>query len=321
MGSSGSLLSFIGRRLLITIPLLLLISFGVFSLVLLLPGNPALALAGGIHSSPANVAKITHQLHLNEPFWRQYLRWLFQVLHGNLGNSLFLHQSVVSGIASRFPVTIQLAVGGMLVAILIGIPAGILSGVRQGTAPDRLVTFGSSLGVAIPDFWLALLLVIFFAVDFHILPALGYVSFTTSPWQWAQHLILPWLALGIGGAATIARQVRGALIDTLDQDFMRTAVAKGLVPRSVIGKHALKNALSPAVTVIGISFGYLLGGTFIIEQIFSLPGIGEYMLTAISVKDLPVIQGVVLVTATCFVLINLIVDIVYGYLNPKVRLG
>jgi peptide/nickel transport system permease protein len=307
MGSGGTLLSFIGRRLLITIPLLLLISFGVFSLVLLLPGNPALALAGGIHSSPANVAK--------------YLRWLFRVLHGNLGNSLFLHQSVVSGIASRFPVTIQLAVGGMLVAILIGIPAGILSGVRQGTAPDRLVTFGSSLGVAIPDFWLALLLVIFFAVDFHILPALGYVSFTTSPWQWAQHLILPWLALGIGGAATIARQVRGALIDTLDQDFMRTAVAKGLVPRSVIGKHALKNALSPAVTVIGISFGYLLGGTFIIEQIFSLPGIGEYMLTAISVKDLPVIQGVVLVTATCFVLINLIVDIVYGYLNPKVRLG
>jgi peptide/nickel transport system permease protein len=165
------------------------------------------------------------------------------------------------------------------------------------------------------------LLVIVFAVDFHILPALGYVEWGTSPWGWFEHLILPWVALGLGGAATIARQVRGALIDTLDQDYMRTAVAKGLSNRVVIGKHALKNALSPAVTVIGIQFGYLLGGTLIIEQIFSLPGIGSYILLAISVKDLPVIQGVVLVTATSFVLINLIVDVVYGYLNPKVRLG
>ncbi len=180
---------------------------------------------------------------------------------------------------------------------------------------------GAASGSRFPDFWLALLLVILFAVDLHLLPALGYVQFSTSPSQWFEHLILPWVALGVGGAATVARQVRGALIDTLDQDYMRTAVAKGLGPQAVIGKHALKNALSPAVTVIGISFGYLLGGTFIIEQIFSLPGIGEYMLQAISVKDLPVIQGVVLVTAVCFVIINLVVDIVYGYLNPKIRLG
>jgi peptide/nickel transport system permease protein len=321
MGSGGSLLSFIGRRLLITIPLLLLISFGVFCLVLIIPGNPALTLAGGTHSNPAEVARISKQLHLDEPFWRQYLRWLNEVIHGNLGNSLFQHQSVASGIAEKFPVTLSLAVGGMLVAIIIGIPAGIISGVRQGTPSDRLVTVGSSLGVAIPDFWLALLLVIVFAVNLRWLPALGYVPYTTSFWGWFQHLILPWLALGIGGAATIARQVRGALIDTLDQDYMRTALAKGLGNRAVIGKHALKNALSPAVTVIGISFGYLLGGTFIIEQIFSLPGIGQYMLQAISVKDLPVIQGVVLVTAVCFVIINLIVDIIYGYLNPKVRLA
>jgi peptide/nickel transport system permease protein len=147
------------------------------------------------------------------------------------------------------------------------------------------------------------------------------VEWSTSPWGWFQHLILPWVALGLGGAATIARQVRGALIDTLDQDYMRTAVAKGLSTRAVIGKHALKNALSPAVTVIGIQFGYLLGGTLIIEQIFSFPGIGQYILNAIAEKDLPVIQGVVLVTATAFVLINLIVDIIYGYLNPKVRLA
>ncbi len=322
MGSGGSLLSFIVRRLLITIPLLLLISFAVFSLVLILPGNPALALAGGVHSSPAKVAEITRQLHLNEPFWRQYLRWLNGVIHGDLGTSLFNPgQSVASGIAARFPVTLSLAIGGMLLSIIIGVPAGIIAGVRNGTASDRLVTVGSSLGVAIPDFWLALLLVIVFAVDTHLLPALGYVEWSTSPWGWFEHLILPWVALGIGGAATIARQVRGALIDTLDQDYMRTAVAKGLSHRVVIGKHALKNALSPAVTVIGIQFGYLLGGTLIIEQIFSLPGIGEYILAAISEKDLPVVQGVVLVTATAFVIINLIVDVIYGYLNPKVRLG
>jgi peptide/nickel transport system permease protein len=209
----------------------------------------------------------------------------------------------------------------MVFSIIFGIPAGILSGVRQGTLRDRTVTLGSSLGVAIPDFWLAIMLVTIFAVDFHLLPALGYTPLTQSPTEWAEDLLLPWLALGLGGAAVIARQVRGAMIDTLDQDYMRTALAKGLGPRSVIGKHALKNALSPAVTVIGISFGYLLGGTVIIEQIFSLPGIGTYVLEAISVKDLPPIQGVVLVTAVAFVLINLVVDIVYGFLNPKVRLG
>ena len=182
----------------------------------------------------------------------------------------------------RFPVTLSIALGAMVFSIIFGIPAGILSGVRQGTLRDRTVTFGSSLGVAIPDFWLAIMLVTVFAVDLHLLPALGYTHFTQSPVEWAEDLLLPWLALGIGGAAMIARQVRGAMIDTLDQDYMRTARAKGLGPRVVIGKHALKNALSPAVTVIGISFGYLLGGTVIIEQIFSLPGIGTYVLEAIS---------------------------------------
>lgn len=321
MGSGGSLLSFAARRILLIIPLLLVISLGVFSLVLLLPGNPAVALAGGIHSTPQEVAAVERQLHLNEGFWAQYWLWLKGVLHGDLGSSLFQNQAVANGIAARFPITVSLALGGTIVAILIGIPAGILSGVRQGTAEDRLVTLGSSLGVAIPDFWLAMILVIVLAVHLQLLPVLGFVPFSTSPGEWFLHLILPWLALGIGGSAIIARQVRGELINTLDQDYIRTARAKGIQSRSVIGKHALKNALSPAVTVIGIQFGYLLGGTFIIEQIFSLPGIGTYTLQAIAAKDLPVIQGVVLVTATSFVVVNLLVDLTYGLLNPKVRLG
>jgi peptide/nickel transport system permease protein len=320
-GGGNSLPAFVTRRLLITVPLLVLISFAVFSLVLIIPGDPAVTLAGGTRANLVEIANIRHQLHLDQPFWKQYFDWLNHAIHGNLGGSLFQHQSVASGIAAHFPVTLSIAVGGMVVSVLLGIPAGIISGVRPRSLQDRAVTLGSSLGVAIPDFWLAIMLVTLFAVDFHLLPALGYIPFRQSPALWAKDLLLPWLALGLGGAATIARQVRGAMIDTLDQDYIRTARAKGLPPRAVIGKHALKNALSPAVTVIGISFGYLLGGTVIIEQIFSLPGIGIYVLQAIADKDLPIIQGVVLITALAFVVINLVVDIIYGYLNPKVRLA
>ena len=319
-GGGGSLPAFVARRLLITVLLLFLISVAVYSLILVIPGDPAVALAGGAKATPHEIAKITRQLHLDEGFFAQYWHWLRGALHGNLGNSLFQSQAVSSGIAARFPVTLQVAAGGMVVAVLLGAPSGILAGVRQGTLRDRTVTTGSSLAVSIPDFWLAILLVIVFAVKLNWLPALGYTSFGQSPVEWFKDLLLPWVALGLGGAAVVARQVRGALIDTLDQDYMRTAVAKGLGPRAVIGKHALKNALSPVVTVIGIQFGYLLGGTLIIEQIFSLPGIGTYILQAINDKDIPEIQGVVLVVATAFVLINLVVDVIYGYLNPKVRL-
>jgi peptide/nickel transport system permease protein len=326
MASGGSLPSFVTRRLLITIPLLLLISLAVFSLVLLLPGDPALALAGGAHAKASTVAQIRRQLHLNQGFFAQYGLWLSHVLRGNLGHSLFTPASVPSsdvaaGIRIRFPVTLSIAAGGMVTAIVLGLPTGIVAGLRPRSWADRIVTAVSSLGVAMPDFWLAMLLVILLAIHAHLLPPLGYTSFASSPWSWFQHLLMPWLALGFGGAATVARQIRGSLIDTLDQDYMRTALAKGLSPLRVVGKHALKNAISPVVTIVGIQFGYLLGGTFIIENIFSLPGIGTYMISAISTKDLPVVQGVALLTAVAFVLINLIVDVLYAYLNPKVRLA
>lgn len=322
MGSSGgSLATFIARRLLIMVPLLIIISFAVFSLVLIIPGDPAQTLAGGARASPATVERIRHLLHLDQPFLAQYWRWLSGVLHGQLGNSLFKNQSVASGIRERLPVTVSIAAGGMVLAVVIGLPAGIVAGLRPRSWVDRVVSVGSSLGVAIPDFWLAMLLVVVFAVNLHLLAPLGYVQFATSPSQWFLHLIMPWLALGIGGAATIARQTRGSMIDTLRQDYIRTAEAKGLSRSRVIAKHAGKNALSPVITLVGIQFGYLLGGTFIIEQIFSLPGLGTYMLQAISTKDLPVIQGVVLITALMFVVINLVVDVMYGFLNPKVRVS
>jgi peptide/nickel transport system permease protein len=313
--------TFIVRRLVAMVPLLILITFGVYALVLLIPGDPARTLAGGLNAQPAEIARIRHQLHLDEPFLAQYWSWVTQVVRGNLGTSLFQHESVATAIGNRFPLTLSLALGGLVVSLLIGLPLGIVAGTRPGTVSDRSVTVGSSAGIAMPDFWLGMILALVFAVKLQILPDLGYVSLTTSPWGWFEHLILPWVALGVAGGATLARQIRGELVDVMDTDYIRTARSLGIPERQVIGRLGLKNALTPALTIVGIQFAYLLGGTVIIEQIFSIPGMGSLMLQAIGSKDLPVIQGVVLLTAVIFVLVNLVVDIGYGYLNPKVRVS
>jgi peptide/nickel transport system permease protein len=312
--------AFIVRRLAALIPLLLLISFIVYALVLVIPGDPAQTIAGGTKADPATVLKIRHQLHLDDSLVHQYWRWLTHAVRGDLGHSLYpASQTVAQGIASRFPATLSLAVGGLLVALLIGIPAGILAGTRAGSLRDRTTTFASSLGIAVPDFWLAMILVVAFSVKVHALPATGYVGPTHSVTAWLKDLVLPCLALGAAGAATIARQLRGSLIDVLDQDYIRTAHAMGLRRRTVIGRHALKNAATPVLTLAGLQFAYLLGGTFIIEQIFSINGMGQYILGAIDKKDLPIIQGVVLVIAVVFVVVNLVVDVSYGLLIPKAR--
>ena len=313
--------AFIARRLAAMVPLLILITLGVYAFVLLIPGDPARTLAGGLHAQPSDIARIRHQLHLDQPFFAQYWTWITHAVRGDLGASLFQHSSVASAISGRFPLTLSLALGGLVVSILIGLPLGILAGTRPGTVADRSATVVSSAGIAIPDFWLAILLAVLFAVKIHLLPDLGYVGLTQSPWGWFEHLILPWFALGLAGGATLARQVRGALIDVLDQDYIRTARSLGVPERQVIGRLALKNALTPAMTLLGIQFAYLLGGTVIIEQIFSIPGLGSLMLQAIDTKDLPVIQGVVLLTAVIFVVVNLVVDVGYGLLNPKVRVS
>ena len=313
--------AFVGRRLAAMVPLLLLITIGVYALVLLIPGDPARTLAGGLHAQPAEIARIRHQLHLNQSFLGQYWRWVTHAARGDLGTSLFQHESVASAIGSRFPLTLSLALGGLVVSILLGLPIGILAGTRPGKVTDRSATAVSSAGIAIPDFWLAIILALVFAVKLHVLPDLGYVGLTRSPWGWLQHLLLPWFALGVAGGATLARQVRGEMIDVLDQDYIRTARSLGIPERQVIHRLALKNALTPALTIVGIQFAFLLGGTVIIEQIFSIPGLGSLMLQAIDTKDLPIIQGVVLLTAVIFVVVNLVVDIGYGVINPKVRIS
>jgi peptide/nickel transport system permease protein len=311
--------TFVVRRLLALVPLLLIVSFLVFALVLLL-GNPAIEIAGGTDATPARVAEVRRELDLDEPFFQRYASWLNDVVHGDLGNSLFTDVPVSTEIRDRFPVTFSMALGAVVLSLLIGVPLGIAAGMRPGSWVDRIATVGSSFGIAMPDFWLAIILVIVFAVNLAWLPSIGYVSFSESPYEWARHLLLPWIALGLGGAAVLMRQLRGALADVLDQDYIRTARANGLRTRSVVGKHALKNAAIPATTVLGIQIAYLLGGTFIMERIFAINGLGQYALNGVVKKDLPVIQGVVLVFALTFVLMNLLVDVVYALLNPKVRL-
>lgn len=315
------MIGYIGRRLLALIPLLLIISFVVFSLVLLLPGDPARAIAGGATADDETVQAVREDLHLDEPFLQQYARWAGGAVRGDLGESWFEKRSVADEIRTRFPVTLSMVIGGVFVALLIGVPLGLLAGTRSGSGIDRAVTGVTSVGVAMPDFWLAIILVSVFAVNRNLLPSSGYVPLWEDPRQWFEHLILPWIAIGIGGSATIARQLRGGLADELQSDYARTARAKGLPSRRVVMKHALKNASMPAVTVLGIQIAYAMGGTVIMEQIFGIPGMGSYALQALGNRDLPVIQAVVMLTAIIFLVMNLLVDLVYAYLNPKVRIG
>jgi peptide/nickel transport system permease protein len=309
------------RRLLALVPVLLIVSFAVFFLLALVPGNPAITLAGGVTATPAQIAHVTAQLHLNDPLLVQYGRWLGNALHGNLGTSISTGQPVTQQIEQRFPVTFGLVVASAIVSLVVGIPVGLISGIRpQGVVDGGARTF-TTLGLAVPSFWLAVLLVSIFAVHWHVFPPTGYTSISTSFTGWLRDITLPAITLGVLVGATLARQLRASLIDTLDTPYIRTAWAKGGTRRTVLFRHGLKNAAMPVVTVFGIQIGYLLGGAVIIEQIFALPGLGPYMLSGITDHDLPVVQGVAVVFVLFQMAMSLLVDISYGYLNPKVRVS
>jgi peptide/nickel transport system permease protein len=303
------------------VPVLLIVSFAVFFLLALVPGNPAITLAGGVSATPAQIAHVTAVLHLNDPFLVQYWHWLYNALHGNLGTSISTGQPVTQQIEQRFPVTFGLVVASAIVALVVGIPVGLVSGIRPQGPVDSGARAFTTLGLAIPSFWLAVLLVSIFAVHWKIFPPTGYVPITQSFTGWLKDITLPAVTLGVLVGVTIARQLRASLIDVLDTPYIRTAWAKGGTRRSVLFKHGLKNAAMPVVTVFGIQIGYLLGGAVIIEQIFAMPGLGPYMLSGITDHDLPVVQGVALVFVLFQMAMSLLVDISYGYLNPKVRVS
>ncbi|HLG67130.1 MAG TPA: ABC transporter permease [Acidimicrobiales bacterium] len=309
------------RRLLTLLPVLLLVSFGVFMLIALVPGDAAVTLAGGQNATPAQIAHVRQQLHLNDPLLVQYARWLWGALHLDLGTSLISGVPVSHDLASRLPVTLSLVLAAAVVAIVIGVPLGLVAGTSPGSLRDSSSRVVSSLGIAVPSFWLAVILVSLFAVKWKIFPPTGFTPIQKSFTSWLRDVTLPALSLGFLVSASLARQLRGALIDVLDANYIRTAWAKGASRRVVVLRHALKNAAIPAVTVFGVQVGYLLGGAVIIEQIFSIPGIGTYMLNGITSHDLPVVQGVALVFVVFQMAMSLLVDLSYGYLNPKVRVA
>ena len=308
----------IARRIVYAIPVLFVVSVVVFALVLMIPGDPAVTLAGD-NATAEQVERIRQELGLDRGLVAQYVDWLSSALRGDLGTSLYSSQSVVDAITQRIPVTVSLAGGAIAISIVIGIPTGILAGYRKGTATDRAATLGATIGVALPNYFLGMLLVLVFAIRLGWLPATSFVPIGQSRTDWFKHLLLPWITLGTSGAAVIARQMRSAMIGVLDQDYIRSAKAKGLLNRRVLFRHALPNAAIPVVTVIGAQVAVVLGGSIIIEQVFGFAGVGQLAVTAVLRRDMPTIQGVVLFYTLIVVVVNIVVDSTYTLINPKVR--
>lgn len=314
--ATARVLPLVGRRLLLLIPLMGIVTLATFSLIYLIPGDPAHRIAGE-GASPAQIEAVRTNLGLDRPAYEQFFSFVGGILQGDLGTSYTFSTPVLDMIVTRLPVTVSLTAVAMVFAVLIGIPAGVLAGRRAGRWQDRVVTVTSTVGLATPNFVLGLLLALVIGVNLAWLPATGYAPMSEGLWTWLQHLLLPGISLGVIAAAEIARQLRASLSDVLRQDYVRTAVAKGMLPRTVVWKHALKNAMMPVITVIGIQVGYLLGGTAVVETVFGIKGLGDFAVQSVLGGDLPAIQGMVVFAVTITVIASLVVDITYGYLNPR----
>ncbi len=308
------------RRAASALPLLFLVSLGAFSLVALLPGDPAAAMAGEA-ATAEQLAELRLRLGLDDPFFIRYLDWIGSIFTGDLGSSAVTGRAITEEVVRRAPITASVALGTLIVVLLIGLPTGLIQGIFSGRLIDRAGLVTTAIGLAIPNFWLATILVGIFAVQLGLLPATGYVPISEGIGAWATHIIMPSVTLGVFAAAELARQLRTGILQANEQPYVRTAWAKGMPARRVIGKHILKNASAPAITVLGIRLGHLLSGAVIVETIFGLPGLGKYAIEAILTRDFPVIQAVVLVSAVVVLVANLLVDIAYSALNPKVRIS
>ncbi|KAB0538362.1 MULTISPECIES: ABC transporter permease [Pseudochrobactrum] len=306
------------RRCLVVIPTLFLVSVIVFGMQKLLPGDPILALAGE-DRDPQTIAYLQEKYRLNDPVITQYLSWLGRIMTGDFGVSIRTEKPVLELILQKLPVTLQLAAFAMFVALLIGVPAGIISAVRKGTLTDYSINIAALSGLSIPNFWLGILLILFVSVQWQLLPSSGYTSPFENLGQNIRTMIMPAFVLGTGLAGVLMRHTRSAMLGVLRSDYVRTARAKGLNEKTVILRHALRNALVPIITLTTLLFGELLAGAVLTEQIFTIPGFGKLIVDAVFTRDYAVVQGVVLCTAVGFILMNLLADILYIIVNPRLR--
>ena len=310
---------FLVRRAFISAVTLLLISLIVFAGVRMIPGDPARVLAG-TDADAAGLEEIREKYGLNAPLPLQYVRWLGLAVRGDLGESIRTRQSVAGTVATKLPITLELACLSLLVAIAIAIPAGVIAAVRRNTPWDVLASGLSLCGVSVPNFWLGIMLILLVSVRLGWLPASGFVPLTEDPVANLKRMLMPALVLGTGLAAVLMRQTRNAMIEVLSADYVRTARAKGLAQAAVVVRHALRNGLIPVVTILGLQMGALMSGAVVTEQIFVLPGFGRLIVESVFTRDYPLVQGVVLITASSYVLINLLVDVSYTVLNPRIRI-
>ncbi len=316
------MLMFLARRLLLTVPTLFGVALIVFALMRAVPGDVVTGLVGlEGNVSAERLVELRRMFGLDLPFHVQFGEWFTAAVQGDLGSSLRTGRSVTGDLLLRFPVTLELTLLSLAIALAIAVPLGVIAALNRGRWPDWTASLFALLGLSIPGFFLGILLILLFSLRLDWLPPAGYVPFVEDPIGNLERMILPALSLGLILAAATTRIVRSTLLEVLQLDYVRTARAKGLAKRTVTLRHALRTALIPVVTVVGLQFGALLGGAVIIEQVFSLPGVGRFALEGINLRDYPVVQGAVLLIAAAFVLVNLLVDVVYALIDPRVRYG
>ena len=314
------MLEFLIQRAAISVVTLCVISLVVFTGVRMIPGDPARVMAG-TDADAAGIEEIRAKYGLNDPIPVQYLRWAGLALQGDLGRSIRTRDPVLKTVAQKLPITLELACFSLLIAVGIAIPAGVLAAVRRNTVWDILASGASLCGVSIPNFWLGIVLILFFSVRLGWLPASGFVPFWENPVANLQRMLMPSFVLGTALAAVLMRQTRNSMIEVLSADYIRTAYGKGLAGRVVVFRHAVRNSLIPVVTILGLQIGALMSGAVVTEQIFVVPGFGRLIVEAVFTRDYPLVQGVVLITASSYVLINLLVDVSYSILDPRIRIG
>jgi peptide/nickel transport system permease protein len=314
------MLYYLLRRVGVAVLVLVLVSMVTVVLLDLVPGDPAATILGE-QATPAAVAALREQLGLNQSIVVRYFNWAGGAIQGDFGVSLFTRQPVMPTILSRIPVTASLALLSLLVTIIVGVGLGVAAALRPGSVFDRVVAGITGLGVAIPHFWFALILISVFALGLGMFPATGYTPFTTSPGGWIHGLVLPVCAMSLGTSAILARQTRSAMVGGLSKDYVRAATARGVPGKTVIFKHTLKNAFIPIITTIGLIASTLIGASVFIESVFALPGLGQLLITSVQSRDIPMVQGIIIVVAIGVLIVNLLVDLSYGWINPKARVS